>query len=75
MTGFAIPSPAPLRRYAGSVWIALVAVILATLAAGAFALGRATHNSGSSSTTTRTVWLQSVPGSNAGSVCHVNRPC
>ena len=74
MTGYAVSTPFQLRRSAAYVWITIVALVLAALAAGAFALGRITGSDNSSSPTVHTVYLKSVPG-NGAAACQVGQPC
>lgn len=75
MTG-TIAAPFDLRRFAGNVWIVVLAVIVAALAAGAFVLGRVTGgDSGSSIAPVHTVYLPAVAAHDATQQCRVHLPC
>jgi hypothetical protein len=76
MTGFAA-APLPLRRFAGNVWLVVLAAIVIALAVGSFVLGRVTgSDDGSSIQPVHTVYVQTHDGGSAAApACRVHQPC
>lgn len=76
MTAIAATAPLQVRRYAGIVWIAVLAGVVIVLATGAFVLGRVTGNdNGSTIQPVHTVFLQPAGANGVGQACRVHQPC